>query len=112
MEKIQLKANVSGSLENGSLKLGFNLGDFDILLDVVKIEVTPNIHDAESDDEFIIHNRTIRFTTTDGQVLDVTCRAEERKSLELQEVDELSEREPQVDEDESVDWLRPKKYKE
>jgi hypothetical protein len=111
MKQVRVKADIMGWFEGGSLKLGFDLGDMDISLNVKKMEVEPVYYDKE-EYETNPYYRRIRFIAEDGHVFEVSCSGEEEERLELQSVERLSDREPQVVTEEKEDsWLAPKPKK-
>ena len=78
---------------------------FNIYLDVAKIEVEAIVNPSEDDDD-PSYSRRFRFTTYDGEVLEVYCISGDKAYLHTQEVAKLPllKKKPQP-----LDWLTPKK---
>jgi hypothetical protein len=76
-----------------------------ISLDLAKIEVTAIVKPSESDSDGS-YLKTFRFTTSDGEVLEVFCSAGDEAYLQTQEVAELPvlKKKPRP-----LNWLHPKK---
>jgi hypothetical protein len=56
--------------------------------DIVNIEAeTIREPDPESDDMVLTYHRSFRFTTTMGELIEISCSAEEKNALQIQEVD-------------------------
>jgi hypothetical protein len=77
-----------------------------VYADVTKIEVEDVVGPGEDSlDES--YSRTIRFTSRNGEAIEVFCTAFEEKALWLNRVRELKP----VEKPEEENWLEPKLYK-
>ena len=105
----QITNNVLVYVENGTLKLGFDLGHLDLNVDVDKIEVDPIRSDEEAEEPQYF--RTIRVTTTSGQAVELSCSATRPEALEIQTVKRLPQLKPWVRKPDDSSWLAPKKVR-
>jgi hypothetical protein len=76
-----------------------------VYADVVKIEVEDIIGPSDDDIDATCY-RTIRFTNSDGESIEVFCNAPDEKGLTLHRVKRLKP----VEKPKGVDWLEPKVY--
>ncbi len=78
---------------------------FSVALDIAKIEVEA-ISKPSEDDVDETYYRTFRFTTFNGEVLEVLCSAGDETFVQMQEVATLP---PLRRKPHPLNWLHPKK---
>jgi hypothetical protein len=81
-------------------------------LSVKKIEVTRATWELDEMGVYETYYRTIRFTTVDGEVLDVQCSGAVPEYVKLRSVKKLpAVTTPKPGKPAPADWLQPKVYK-